>query len=143
MNFTDQQVFDQATTYTNLLFLSKAEKRDIKYAELRKIENPSSQMAIIQKNNRYANNTLHVDLLPIGNISEQPWQFGFGGEAILLAKLNKFNDRLSAISDRIFQGIVTGADPVFILERRNTENESRLIEVYSKALDKRALDKRI
>ena len=139
VNFGDQQVFEQATTYTTLLFLSKSEKQTFKYAEIRKIENPSGQLAVIKKNNQYANGVLHSDLMPIGTVSEQPWQFGFGGEATLLTRLNKFKDRLSVVSDRIFQGLVTGADPVFILERRNPTNENKLIEVYSKELDKQVI----
>jgi hypothetical protein len=136
VNFTDQQVFDQATTYTTLLFLSKAEKMFFKYAEIQKLENPTSQLSVILRNNKHMNTNFKVDRLPLSGISAPPWQFGFGEEAILLAKLNRLPDRLSVISKRVFQGIVTGGDPVFILERRNPTNEGKLVEVYSKALDK-------
>lgn len=136
VNFTDQQVFDQATTYTNLLFLSKSDKKGFKYAEITRIENPPSQLAVIQKNIQYAHNTLQVDTLPISIVTEQPWQFGFGEEAKLLARLKKISTTLDDVSSTIFVGIQTSADPIYIVQRQNPTNEAKLVEVYSKTLGK-------
>ena len=137
INFTDQQVFDQVTTYTNLLFLSKTEKKVFKYAEIRKIENPSSQLSIIRKNNRYVSNTLQVDNLPISSISEQSWQFGFGEEAKLLTRLKGVSTKLSDVASTIFVGLQTSADPIYIVQRENMAEEGKHVEVYSKSLDKK------
>ena len=136
VNFTDQQVFDEATTYTCLLFLNKVKKEIFKYSEIKKLDAPQQQLALIRASAHYSNGTVRVDSLPIESISAKPWQFGIGEEAKILAKMNKIETKLSVVADRIFQGLVTGADPVFILERKNQSNEGKLVEVYSKALDK-------
>ena len=135
VNFGDQQVFEQVTTYTNLLFLSKSEKQTFKYAEIRKIENPSNQLVLIKKNNQYANGTLQVDILPIDRVSEHPWQFSFGDESKLLDKMSLVKPVLSDVCDKIFQGIITGADKVFVLEL-NGGVEKEVVELYSKALER-------
>ena len=136
INFTDQQVFNQVTTYTNLLFLSKIDKKSFKYVEIRKLDSPSNQLAIIKKNNVYSNGTLRIGFLPITGVSALPWQFGFEEEATLMKKLNRKDARLSTISGRIFQGIVTGADSVFIVKDTDSENGQKLVDVFSKELDK-------
>lgn len=136
VNFTDQQVFEQATTYTCLLFLSKDGKNSFKYSEIRKLNEPVSQLATIQKSKDYSNETLKVGILPITAISEQPWQFGLGQEAQLLEKLNAIKTRLKDVSSTIFVGLQTSADPIYILERKNPAKEDKLVEVYSKSLDK-------
>ncbi|MFA6049181.1 MAG: N-6 DNA methylase [Candidatus Micrarchaeia archaeon] len=136
VNFKDQQVFDEATTYTCLLFLSKKEKNAFKYAETIKLENPASQLQTIQTNKEYENDTLRVGRLPITNISEQSWQFGLGKETQLLENLRNVKTKLSAIASTIFVGLQTSADPIYIVERKNPPNEGNLVEVYSKALDK-------
>lgn len=135
VNFADQQVFEQATTYTNLLFLCKAEKEFFKYAEIRKLENPVSQLEAIKTNLKYNNSSLFVDELPLSYFTEQPWQFGLDEELRLLRRLASIKPVLSDVCDKIFQGIITGADDVFILEfKRNLSDEA--CELYSKALGK-------
>jgi hypothetical protein len=135
VTFGDQQVFEQATTYTNLLFLSKSEKQTFKYAEIRKIENPSNQLVLIKKNSQYANGTLQVDMLPIDSVSEHPWQFSFGDESKLLNKMSLIKPALSDVCDKIFQGIITGADKVFVLELKGGF-EKEVVELYSKSLER-------
>lgn len=136
VNFRDQQVFDQATTYTHLLFLSKAENKTFKYAEISKLENPASLMVTIKNKNEYQNHAIQVGVLPVTMVTQTPWQFGFGAETAILSKLNSVPNRLADVASRIFQGLVTGADPVFILERKSPVTDGKLVEVYSKALGK-------
>lgn len=133
VNFGDQQVFEKVTTYTNLLFLSKSEKKTFKYTEINKIENPSSQLSFVAKNVEYSNSSLFVTTLPLSNISEQPWQFSFGEESKLLNKLSSIKPVLSDVCNKIFQGIITGADKVFVLELKGGIEEE-IVELYSKAI---------
>ena len=133
VNFTDQQVFEQATTYTNLLFLSKAEKKIFKYAEIKKLENPANQLLLIKRNTKYSNSSLFVGELNFTDISEQPWQFGFGKEFKLLNRMALIKPVLSDVCNKIFQGIITGADKVFVLELKSGI-DCEEVELYSKAL---------
>ncbi len=134
VNFNDQQVFDQATTYTCLFFLSKTKKESFKYAEVRKLENPVSQLAAIQKSEKYDNGTLRVGILPVAGISEEPWQFGFEAEVKLLEKLNHLGTHLEEVTERIFQGIRTSMDPVYVLNE--TKFVGKKLRGYSKILDR-------
>src|SRR5207249_10155957 len=51
--------------------------------------------------------------------SASEWTFAVGKAADLLGRLGKMPVKLGDVADRIFQGLVTGADPVFILEDRS------------------------
>ncbi len=135
VNFGDQQVFEKVTTYTNLLFLSKSEKKTFKYAEIKKIENPASQLSLVSKNTEYRNSLLSVTTLSLSDICEQPWQFSFGDESKLLNKMSLIKPVLSDVCNKIFQGIITGADKVFVLELKD-EIEKEIVELYSKALER-------
>lgn len=136
VNFTDQQVFEEATTYTCLLFLSKTKKGSFKYSEIKKLEAPAQQLALIRASSKHTNGSVQIDSLSMASISAASWQFGFGEEAKLLKKLNGSKIKLGDISSNIYQGLVTSADPIYILERKNPSSEDKLIEVHSKYLDK-------
>ena len=137
INFTDQQVFDEATTYTCLLFLSKKEKTAFKYVEIKKLENPDYQLAQISNPTSFNNKAIKIGEISINELNEKPWQFALGDESELLSKLNKLPYKLESINERIFQGIVTGADPIFIVEKLSSEDTGKTVEVYSKLLNKK------
>lgn len=75
INFKDQQVFENATTYTNLLFLTKKENDRFKYAEIKVLENPSAQLSLIRTKNMYHDSKLLVESFPASHISTEPWIF--------------------------------------------------------------------
>jgi hypothetical protein len=133
VNFGDQQVFDQVTTYTNLLFLSKSEKNAFKYAEIKKIENPAIQLSLVMNNTEFRNSSLFVTRLPLSNINEHPWQFSSRDGLKVIYKMSLIKPILSEVCDKIFQGIITGADKVFVLEIKG-EPQKKVVELYSKAL---------
>jgi len=134
VNFTDQQVFEQATTYTNLLFLNKVIKKNFKYAEIKKLDNPINQLSIIKRNSVYNNNTMYVEEIPVSNISEAPWVFGKAEETDLINKLRSIRPVLSDVCDKIFQGIITGSDKVFVLIFEK-QIDSQTFSLFSPALN--------
>lgn len=136
VNFTDQQVFDEVTTYTCLFFLSKSVNKSFKYTEIYKLDNPTSQMRTILTNYEYKNGELCIGNISTLDVTVQPWQFGFGEEAKLLSKMKNIDTALSDICDKIFQGIITGADKVFLLEQKTPDDTKKTVELYSKALNK-------
>ena len=135
ISFKDQQVFDEATTYTCLLFLSKMKRKEFKYTEISKLEDPVSQLSIIKKESKYTNGTMQVGSIPLDSLSEKPWQFSLGKEANLMERLKQEKIKLGNVSSRIFQGLVTGADPVFIL-MGNEKIEGKYLKLFSKAMNK-------
>ena len=82
-------------------------------------------------------------MLPLDSLSVQPWQFSFGSESTLLKKMHYIKPILSEVCDKIFQGIITGADRVFVLELKSGY-ETPIVELYSKALERNVkIEKRI
>lgn len=105
VHFGDQQVFSGATTYTCLLFLLKSGSDEFTYAV-------ADDLATWQTNGDQRKGTISsIDA------TAREWNFIVTEGAELFRRLSELPLRLSDIAARVFQGLVTGADPVFILER--------------------------
>ncbi|HDH07886.1 MAG TPA: restriction endonuclease subunit M [Gammaproteobacteria bacterium] len=104
VHFGDQQVFSGATTYTCLMFLDKTGAEQCLIAKVSDIERwrNAGEMAIGQ--------------IGATSIAAAEWNFVVGKHAALFEKLSTMPIKLGDIADRIFQGLITGADKVFILK---------------------------
>jgi hypothetical protein len=104
VHFGDQQIFGGATTYTCLLFLDKRGNKCFRYVKAHDL------------------NAWRV----IGDVVEgdvgaekatgKEWNFVVGSGAQLFERLEEMPTKLGDVAAKIFQGLVTGADPVFIME---------------------------
>jgi type I restriction-modification system DNA methylase subunit len=103
IHFGDQQVFAGATNYTCLLFLDKTGSKQCHFV---KVDDITAWRI---------NGESTEGKIAATKITPSEWSFTVGKEAGLFAKLSKIPLKLADIADRIFQGLVTGADPVFIL----------------------------
>ncbi len=103
VHFGDQQVFAGATTYTCLMFLDKAGSEACAVV---KVDDLSAWRA---------EGKATVGTIPAASITAAEWNFTVGKGAALFEKLAAMPVKLGDVADRIFQGLVTGADPVFIL----------------------------
>ena len=103
VSFGDQQIFDGVTTYTCLLFLNKSESTDFEYDQV-------DNLAKWKQDQICDNKKMSISL-----IDKSEWNFNQreGGE--LLKKLHSLPVKLENIADRIYQGLVTGADSVFLM----------------------------
>ena len=103
VHFGHQQVFENATTYTCLLFLEQQGREQFQYY---KVDNlitwRSSQKAI-------------SGVFSSKDVTKDEWNFVVGHGADLFKKLQSEKFKLKDVADKIFQGLVTGADPVFIV----------------------------
>lgn len=106
VHFGDQQVFDEATTYTCLLFLNK---EPTKAFRVQKVGDLSAWRADGLGDEAQVAAT---------SVSDAGWNFHVGESARLMDRLSKVPTTLGDFADRIFQGLVTGSDPVFLLEKR-------------------------
>lgn len=134
VNFTDQQVFDEATTYTCLLFLSRMANQHFKYAEVRRFENQLAIMKMVAHSKEHQETNVGISELDFQEVTSAPWHFGKASEAALIKKLLDSRPRLSEISSNIFVGTQTSADDVFVL--RNSKTRGKEIIGYSDALKK-------
>ncbi|MGA2032224.1 MAG: Eco57I restriction-modification methylase domain-containing protein [Thermoguttaceae bacterium] len=130
VDFGAAQVFDGATTYTCLLFLSAMPAPSVSYA---KVEPPS---------------TIATTEIPFRQIAphvfgDAPWSFSTDQEAKLVARLVEQSVPLGELPARIARGSSTGADDVFMLiqegrhfltrqgERINIESGILSVPVYA------------
>ena len=103
VHFGDEQVFTGATTYTALLFLDRVGKDEFRFV---KVEDLTEW--------RTTREAEEGDV-PLDRTDADEWNFVVGRTAQLFERLDKQPLRLSNVADRVFQGLVTGADTVFIL----------------------------
>jgi hypothetical protein len=107
VHFGDQQVFDGVMTYTCLLFLNKTRSMSISFSKV-------SDLGKWQNTGEATKNLINIE-----SIDGTEWNFDVGDTALLFKKLKLHTIKLNNIADRIFQGLVTGADSVFILKNTN------------------------
>ncbi len=122
VHFGDEQIFEQATTYTCLLFLNKS---------------GSDQCRVVKVDDLLAwrnRGEAPEGSIPAAQITQDEWNFSLGSGSELFEKLSKLPLKLGDIS-KIFQGLVTGADKVFVLEEVN-----QLDNGYIKVRDQSGLE---
>jgi type I restriction-modification system DNA methylase subunit len=101
VDFGHLQVFDQATTYTCLLFLAGFPQKTFEYT---KVDKPS---ALLDASFREIEN----------NLSDHPWTFSDETSKTLLEKITSNSKPLSDLPSRIGRGSSSGCDGVFILRK--------------------------
>ncbi|MCH8306014.1 MAG: Eco57I restriction-modification methylase domain-containing protein, partial [Candidatus Marinimicrobia bacterium] len=127
VHFGSEQVFKGATTYTCLLFLQRDEQHNFQFWKIRDIRHwQGSQLETVDIE--------RIDKKILGmisndKVSSKEWNFIIGHDIKVIEKLSRIPLKLGAYADRIFQGIKTGADPVFIVEKIFGDT------YYSKAID--------
>jgi predicted type IV restriction endonuclease len=120
VHFGDQQVFSGATTYTCLLFLSKA---GTDYLELVKIDDLEGWRL---------EGTAITASIPAETVSNTEWNFSVGQVAALFEKLIHMPVKLGNIANRMAQGIRTSANEVYVLDLISEDGDC--ITAYSKQL---------
>jgi len=109
VNFNSDQVFDDATTYTGLFFFDYKDKLGILYSDAK----PND---LLQKT--------QFNLVPQRLLGADNWNFIFNDEADLFLKIKSEADNiLSDVTERIFQGLKTSADNIYILELRDSDDD--------------------
>ena len=120
VHFGAEQIFSDATTYTCLLFLAKGNCKNFHFVKIN--ENPIHHLSTAK-----------------GFLLKQPaenskWHFMEPAKEKILQKLYSQPKRLGDMVRKIFQGIPTGSDKIYVLEI--IKNNKNLITCFSKALDK-------
>ena len=121
VDFGSEQVFEHATTYTCLLFLDGSPRSEFTYVE------PPFPEAITTEDD------LQTFTIQTDALDEKPWSFGNPKLLELRARLDEAHPSLEDTTSRIFQGLKTSADDVYIVEERHRDEER--VRVYSPELD--------
>lgn len=134
VDFSDQQIFENATTYTNLLFLSKSENTKFQYAKIGVL--PSEPEAVFDEINSQTEikrDELLSGIVENDSLTDSTWQFSFGEDKRFFEQLMQVKLTLGDISEKLLVGLQTSADPVFILECIDSKGKYK--KLYSKVLD--------
>ena len=121
VHFGDQQIFANATTYTNLLFLNKSQNKKFKFIKVENLDKWKISGKAVEGD---------IDL---GKVTSDEWNFFVGPGVNIFEKLNEMPIKLKDIAEKIFQGLVTSSDPVYLLDPID-ENE-KYYNVKSKATE--------
>ena len=120
VHFGDQQVFAGATTYTCLLFLDKAGSEAV---DVHKVTDLAAWRA---------ERAATTGALPAAHITAGEWNLVVGPGAGLFERLREMPFTLGQVSAKVFQGLVTGADPVYVMPLLGQDKDQ--VRVLSKAL---------
>ncbi|MDO9514542.1 MAG: Eco57I restriction-modification methylase domain-containing protein, partial [Syntrophales bacterium] len=104
IHFGDRQVFANATTYTCLLFLNMQGMKDFKFVKVNDL------LSWRQDEPQKEGNIL------ADKVTDADWNFVVGPEAKLFERLMEMPMKLGDVAAKIFQGLITGSDSVFIME---------------------------
>jgi len=103
LSFRHEQVFEGASVYTCLLFLSQRSQKKFDYAEIapKKLETGSTPS--------YRSIEANYD--------SEPWIFRDAETERILEKIDDAGPTLETVTDRIYQGLVTSGDSIYLLEK--------------------------
>ena len=122
VHFGHQQVFENATTYTCLLFLGKKGYDEFRFDKVEDLTSWRSTNAII------------AGTLSSKGISSNDWNFVVGDKGVLIDKLRDKFPSFKLFAKRIAQGIRTSANQIYVLDYVSEEND--VITAKSKELNK-------
>ncbi len=123
VHFGDQQVFAGVTTYTCLMFLDKAGRAACHFVKVDDLAAWRKTGAAIEGD------------IPADRITAAEWNFTVGSGAGLYEKLSTMPVKLGDISAKIFQGLVTSGDPIYLLDPLGNE-QNGYVPVSSNATGK-------
>lgn len=132
VDFGDQQVFNEATTYTALVFLKNEKMDTMKYCLMKKLSENIEQMHEIRDNASLDNSNLTIFPFENEKLTKEPWVFLSSAEDDIVQKLSEL-PTLSDITQQIFVGLQTSADPIYIVEGKEKDS---ILEIKSKKLNK-------
>ena len=111
VHFGDQQVFAGASTYTCLLFLDKKGDQQFRYAKAHDLDGWRASGEAVEGE------------VKAGKVTEKEWNFVVGPDAPLFERLSEMPVKLGDVA-RLFVGLQTDADSVYILEEIRREGAS-------------------
>ena len=110
VHFGAEQIFEEASTYTCLLFLSKASNEQLAFAKVDSVPD-------------WIDNKILCKSIIADVLSKDDWTFPDPATSSLMIKLRLNSRHLEEVTDRIFQGLKTSADKIYILEKLDEDND--------------------
>jgi len=121
VHFSDQQVFERATTYTCLLFLVQSPTRECWFAKVDTL----AEWCMA--------GTATTGIVKASQVTSKEWNFVVGEGAALFERLLRMPTKLGDLAN-IYVGLQTSADPVFLFKDVHSLM-GKTVHVSSKQLD--------
>lgn len=133
VRFGFEQVFEEATTYTCLLFLSAQPIGNFDLLEVKTMKGGDDVLQAARCRVSHPDYA-HVRLpAPVDDDKKPDWCFAVGEHQTVLSRLQKYPRTLGDITRKIFVGLQTSADKIYVLEVREEGKDTVLC--YSKQLE--------
>lgn len=124
LDFRANQVFETATTYTCISFLTKKVNSQVDYFAFKENISFNDVIAFFASNNWKQFNSISANTITV-----EPWLFSDAIEISILTKILISGNKLESISIYISQGLKTGADKIFISDEFSSLEKEILIKV--------------
>lgn len=125
INFGANQIFDDATTYTCLFFLQKKKNKNFDFYEFNLNDDIQTKLPITK-----------FEKLDHAESMKEKWHFTSKAKAEILSKLQNQSLKLQDITRKIFVGLQTSADKIYILYNTSaTVHNGKTIKLFSKSLN--------
>jgi len=129
VRFGATQVFEEATTYTCLLFLAMKPQSQFELLEVKSLMTGREVLDAArerQEHPDYAHETLSAP-------ADTNWDFSIGAANKVLTRLQQHPRKIGDVVRKIFQGIATSADKIYVL--RIVKDQGEVLRCYSKHLE--------
>ena len=135
VRFGSAQVFEESTTYTCLLFLSAQPNNEFDLLEVKTLARGEEVLQAARERSAHPDYAYERLVMPSleSNDQLQPWNFAVGGHQRILQRLRQHPLTIGNITRKIFQGLATSADKIYVLQVRE-EREDTLM-CYSQYMD--------
>jgi hypothetical protein len=128
VDFGANQIFGEVTNYTCIFTMSSVPQQKFLFKRFDLNEDVADGL-----------NKIKFTAIPEIELHKEKWHFYTDIPAQILNRLNKIPTKLKDITRKIFVGLQTSADNVYVLHRKNSaiqDAKEEVIKLYSSSLDK-------
>jgi hypothetical protein len=133
VQFGAEQVFSEATTYTCLLFLCTQPTSDFELIEIKSLKHSTEVLHAASTRVKHPDYTYSLIPAPTDSGGKVSWNFTSKKHQDVLNHLRQQKHTLDDFVDKIFQGLATSADKIYVLDIIS-EKEKTVI-CYSNYID--------
>ncbi|MDP2090665.1 MAG: N-6 DNA methylase [Candidatus Gracilibacteria bacterium] len=129
ISFGHNLIFENVSTYTCLLFLNKTLNNEFEYVEFGDFK--SNSLEITQ--HLFSLKKEDFSIIDYNNLSEKVWTLTDDKSSKIIEKINKMPLKVGDVFEKIFQGIATSGDKVYLIKGKQ---EGNFIKGFSEQLKK-------
>lgn len=128
VRFGSAQVFEESTTYTCLLFLGAEPSSSFDLLEVKTLERGEEVLQAARTRTEHPDYSFEPYPEPTISASNKAidWDFSIGADNRILNRLRQHSNTLGDLVRKIFQGLATSADKIFVLKILDEYTDSYL-----------------